>query len=177
MSKIILYIAVSLDGYIAKPDGNIDWLTTFPNPKNGDYGYEELLNSIDTIIMGSKTYNELIGFDIDWPYNNFKTYVISSNENFEIKSSNTSVLNRNFKEFIEEKKKTSSKNIWLVGGSEIIKIFLEENLIDNMIISKIPITIGDGIPLFTKNSKELKFELLDVKTFETGVVNLTYNKL
>jgi dihydrofolate reductase len=78
MPLTILYIATSIDGFIARPDGNLDWLTSTPMPESGDYGYTALLESTDTIIMGRKTYDELIGFGGEWPYSGFNTYVVSN---------------------------------------------------------------------------------------------------
>lgn len=77
MGKIKVYIAASLDGYIARPDGDLDWLTEFPNPTKEDYGYNEMLTSVDTVIMGGRTYHELSCMDILWPYKDKKTFVVS----------------------------------------------------------------------------------------------------
>jgi len=105
MPKTILYIAQSLDGYIARPDGSLDWLTSFPPPKTGDYGYESLLEQTELIVMGRKTYEELLGFGIDWPYTDFKTLVVSSNSSFKISTENTALVSDNMK---KKKKKTAN---------------------------------------------------------------------
>ncbi|MCE5179305.1 MAG: hypothetical protein LLF81_09190 [Porphyromonadaceae bacterium] len=80
MKKIKIYIAVSLDGYIARPDGNLDWLNQFPMPTGTEYGYKDLMDSIDIIIMGGKTYREILNMDFEWPYKEKMTYVISQHE-------------------------------------------------------------------------------------------------
>ena len=79
MKRIKLYIAVSLDGYIARPDGDIDWLTEFPNPSKIDYGYKDFFESVDMVIMGGQTYRDIICMDVVWPYKNKTTYVVTRN--------------------------------------------------------------------------------------------------
>lgn len=178
MSKVILYIAQSLDGYIARPDGNIDWLTSVPYPKDGsDYGYSELMARTGTIIMGRKTYEEILGFDFDWSYTGYATFIVTSNEKLEIQTPDTSLLTGSFNDFIETRKQQSDKDIWLMGGGELIKAFMAEGLIDTMIISIIPKIIGDGIPLFVKGITEGEWTLKNTEQFETGLVNLTYDSM
>ena len=104
MIKTVLFIAASLDAYIAKPDGNLDWLTSFPVPSEDDYGYSKLLSNTETIIMGRKTYEEVIGFGIEWQYNGIETYVVSSNKNLKIQTvyiiCNYFIINNQFFIFI-----------------------------------------------------------------------------
>lgn len=176
MIKTVLYIAKSLDGFIARPDGNLDWLTSIPNPQTGDYGYAELLNSIGTIIMGRKTYEEIIGFGLDWPYSGYDTYVVTNNGKLTIQTPSTSLLTENLKGFVTELKKTTKKDIWLVGGGQVITAFINEDLLDKMIITIIPKIIGEGLPLFAYKPKETNWKLIEAKSFDTGVVNLNYEK-
>jgi len=176
MVKTVLYIATSLDGYIARLDGSLDWLTVIPAPPSGDYGYTKLLESIATIIMGRKTYTEIINFEVEWPYEAFNTFVITSNKNLKIKTPNTYPLNENIKEFIGKVKKKTEKDIWLVGGGQVIKKFINEGLLDKMIITLVPKIIGAGIPLFPDKIKETNWKLIETKAFSTGLVNLTYEK-
>lgn len=176
MSKVILYIAKSLDGFIARPDGNLDWLTSTPKPKKGDYGYTELLEGIGTIIMGRKTYDVVIGFGEEWAYTGFDTFVVTTDKNFEIKSPDTYLLTENLKDFVTELKNKAEKDIWLVGGGQLIRSFINDGLLDRMIISVIPKIIGDGIPLFPKNTAETNWKLINTEPFNTGLVNLTYDK-
>jgi dihydrofolate reductase len=177
MNKIVLFIATSLDGFIARPDGNIDWLTSIPQLESGDdYGYADLLSSISTIIMGRKTYDEIIGFGVDWPYSNLKSFVVTTNEDFKILSPNTYTSTEHLKDFVIELKRNSEKDIWLIGGGQLVTTFVNEGLLDKMIISVIPKIIGEGLPLFANNPKETNWKLIEAKSFETGVVNLTYEK-
>jgi len=174
MPKMVLYIASSLDGYIAKPDGNLDWLTTFPPPQTGDYGYTELLQRIGTILMGRKTYEELLGFEIDWPYTGYETFVVTSNTGLNIQSPDTFLLTSSLSTFIHDLKTTRTKDIWIVGGGQLISELLKEKLIDEMIISLIPKIIGEGIPLFPGPLPESEWILGESEAFSTGLVNLRY---
>ena len=114
MKKIILYIAASLDQRIAEPDGGLEWLTGFSNPEKTDYGYKDLLASVDTVIMGGKTYRELLNMDVIWPYTNQHTYVVS-HHNWSTKE-NISFITENIIEEISELRNQQGKDIWLVGG-------------------------------------------------------------
>jgi dihydrofolate reductase len=174
--KTVLYIAISLDGYIAKKDGSLDWLTTIPSPENGDYGYAELLNNTEIIIMGRRTYDQIIGFDVEWPYAGFKTYVVTKNSEYKVRSPDTYLISNNLKELVLQLKTSAKKDIWLVGGGQLNTIFLNEGFIDKLIITVIPKIIGEGISLFSGNSQDSKWKLIETKTFDTGVVNLIYEK-
>ena len=176
MSQVILYIATSLDGFIAKPDGNIDWLTSVPNPDTGDYGYAALLDRIGTLIMGRKTYEEVLGFDMEWPYKGYDVYVVTTDKNLEIKSPSTYPLTDNLREFVTRLKRNNPKDIWLVGGGQLVTAFINQGLLDKMIISIVPKIIGGGIPLFPVGTLETEWKLVNTQAFSTGLVNLTYNR-
>jgi dihydrofolate reductase len=109
MPQAILYIAQSLDGFIAKPDGNLDWLTSTPPSELGDYGYTELFNSIETIIMGRKTYDIIMGFEEEWAYSEKETFIVTRDQNLEIKSPSTHLLTGDLKAFISELKANPAK--------------------------------------------------------------------
>jgi dihydrofolate reductase len=176
MGKVTLYIATSLDGFIARPDGNLDWLTSTPAPQDGDYGYSDLLGSIGTILMGRKTYEEVIGFGIDWPYIGFDSYVISTKEDLKIQSPDTHLISKDLRDFVLDLKNKSEKDIWLVGGGQLVTTFINEELLDKMIITIIPKLIGEGIPLFPNKSQEMNWKLIDTQAYDTSVVCLTYER-
>jgi len=167
MEKIILYIASSLDGYIARENGDVDWL-----PINTDSGYDNFYKSIDTVIMGKKTYDQILTFG-DYPYKGKKSYVFTRNDSL------TKDENVEFASNVEEfsRNLVSSKgNIWLVGGSELFSAFLEHKLVDEIILSIIPTVLGKGIPLFQNINQEANLKL--IKTTEySGFVELTYKVL
>jgi dihydrofolate reductase len=168
MRKIILFIASSLDGYIARENGDIDWL-----PETGSSGYGDFIKSIDSVVMGKKTYDQVLTFG-DYPYKDQKSYVFTRNKNL-TKDENT--------EFVQDVEKLmknivldSGKNTWLIGGSEIISTFVNLDLIDELILSLIPVVLGKGIPLFKNMEKELKMELVKTTDYE-NLVELHYKIL
>jgi len=168
MRKIILFIASSLDGYIARENGDIDWL-----PEAGSSGYDVFIKSVDTVVMGKKTYDQVLTFG-DYPYKDKKSYVFTRNKNYP-KEENI--------EFVQDAEKLmknilpdSGKNIWLIGGSEIISTFVNLDFVDELILSLIPIVLGKGIPLFKNMEKEMKMELVKTTDYEK-LVELYYKIL
>jgi dihydrofolate reductase len=176
MPKIKLYIATSLDGYIAREDGSLDWLNNISNPDNTDHGYNEFYSEIDTLILGRKTYEEILGFDVEWPYGNSLSYVVTKDKSFKIKTEKTEIVTSIDRKFIQYLKNHSKKDIWLVGGGKLISRFLELDAINEMILSIIPIILGKGIPLFPYGSSETRFRFVKSDTYNTGIVNLFYEK-
>lgn len=177
MAKIVLFIAASLDGRIARNDGSLDWLYALANPDNIDHGYAEFLSGIGTTIMGKSTYNEIIGFGVEWPYQGINSYVVTHDKSFSVSTPNTFVLHSDIVEFVTTLREESPKDIWLIGGGQIITYFLNHTLLDRIILTIIPTIIGAGIPLFPNDPKETQWTLAKVEQFSTGVVNLTYDRL
>ncbi len=168
MRKIVLFIATSIDGFIAGKDGNTDWLYT-----DGDFGYSDFYNSVDTVIMGYNTYYYIKHFR-PYPYADKKNYVFSRRLR-ESESNPIEFVFGDVVEFTKKLKKQPGKNIWLVGGSKINSLLFNANLIDQMILSIHPVALGQGIKLFKDTSLEkLQFNLIDHKVFERGLVQLTY---
>jgi len=176
MSRIQLFIAASIDGYIAREDHSIDWLDEMDDPDNGDYGYAHFIAGIDTVIMGRKTYDLVLGFDVDWPYADLKCLVVSSDQELSPTTPQTKVINILNEDTIQSIRAGSSKNIWLVGGGNLVSQFMHHEAIDDILLSVIPIVLGSGIPLFPGRSKETKFELINSRSYSTGAVMLNYKK-
>lgn len=171
MRKVILSSAISLDGYIAKPNGDVEWLKSVPNPEKIDYGFSNFLKTIDITIMGNSTYKEILSFGIPFPFMDKKNYVITRSP----KSTNENVTYvKDIVSVVEKLKKEEGNNIWLVGGGQINTLFLNNYLIDELLIRIVPIAIGEGIPLFTRDTVDTIFELRKIETFKTGVVQITY---
>ena len=168
MGKIILYIASSLDGYIARENGAIDWL-----PQLSDSGYDNFYKSIDTVIMGKKTYDQILTFGA-YPYKEKKSFVFTRNDSL-TKDENVEFAS-NVEEFTRKLVSSSERNIWLVGGSELFSAFLQHKLVDEIILSVIPIVLGKGIPLFQNINQEVNLELMKTKEY-SGLVELTYEVL
>jgi dihydrofolate reductase len=176
MKKIKVYIAVSLDGFIARPDGGMDLLTEFtnPTPTLTDHGRKELYDSIDTILMGNGTYQEIAFYEMDWPFEDKTSYVLSRYKNNLPPKENTSYITENVIETILLLKQQEGKDIWLVGGAQTIVQLLNLDLIDELQFCYIPVILGKGIPLFSGIMKESKWKLTGSKAFETGILKVDY---
>jgi dihydrofolate reductase len=176
MKKIILYIAASLDGRIAESDGGLEWLTGFPNPEKTDYGYKDLLASVDTVIMGGKTYRELLNMDVIWPYKQQTTYVVTRGWTEKANTGNVQFITDNIIETISTIRNEQGKDIWLVGGGELISMLLSANLIDEIQICYVPVILGKGIPLFPEQSKKSEWELTESIVYNSGILKVNYTK-
>lgn len=177
MRKVILYIAISLDGYIAKLDGSVDWLEHIPHSNQEDYGYHNFYETIDTTLMGNKTYQQVIDFPISFPYATKINYVFTRQQLQD--DENVTFINQDIGNFVRNLKQKEGAHIWLIGGGEINGILLEENLIDEMIVSIMPVVLGNGLPFFsiqTQKKMEYLLELKETKSFQSGVVQLIYSK-
>jgi dihydrofolate reductase len=171
--KLFLYIAASLDGYIAKPNDDLSFLNLVQK-EGEDYGYQEFINTVDTVILGRRTY-EWVMKQVDvFPHNDKQTFVITRTA--KPATGNTQFYTGNLKGLVEKLKSQEGKNIFCDGGAEIINALLKEQLIDELIISVIPILLGSGIRLFNEGIPELPLQLVDVKSFDTGLVQLHYTK-
>ncbi len=164
--KVIVFIATSLDGYIATKDESLDWL--FRVEGEGDNGYSEFYDTVDTIIMGRRTYDWIVNVEGDnFPYKNKKCYVFSQTP--QETNDKVEFLHCDIGTFINEIKQEEGNNIWLVGGGELIYHVLKDNLVDEFIITVAPQIIGSGIPLFKNSAVELELQLKSVRTFNQFV--------
>lgn len=166
MRKVVMNLAVSLDGYITGPDGEYDWCLT-----DDDYGMTDFLKSVDATIMGGNSYREIIKFGP--PYPEFTNYVFTRTEK-NPPHENIIFVSDDIIDFVSSLKNKSGKNIWLFGGSEIIQPLLEENLVDEMMLAIHPLLLGGGLPLFKNLSERKPFQLSDSITYPSGLVQLIY---
>ena len=174
MKKIILYIASSIDGRIAEPDGGIEWLSEFPITEEINYGYKEFMASIDTIIMGGRSWRELSNMDAMGAYADKTVYVVSRNNWGD--DENVNFITENVIEQITNLRNESGKDIWLFGGGELVSMLLAADLIDEMQIAYIPIILGEGIPLFPKQPKESKWKLIKSRNYNSGIMMVEYQR-
>ncbi|MEA4980005.1 MAG: dihydrofolate reductase family protein [Petrimonas sp.] len=174
MKTIKLYIAASLDGYIARSNGDLDWLLKFPTPTGTEYGYKELMDSIDTIIMGGKTYRAVLDMNFEWPYSDKTCYIISRHNTNLTPTKDVKFITENVVEKIEELKQQDGKDIWLVGGGEIISMLLEAGLVDKLQICYIPVILGKGIRLFPEQPQESTWKLVGSKSYDSGIIKVDY---
>jgi dihydrofolate reductase len=171
MMGIILYIAMSLDGFIARKNGSIDWLSPYEKGQE-DYGYLEFLKKIGTIIMGNTTYEQVLSSG-EFPYKDKDCFVFTRNRK-KITDEHVTFVNKSAKDLIDQLNLEDNENVWLVGGASIVDEFLKFDLIDEFIITVIPILLGEGIPLFKGKSNEKGLKLIDLKSFDPGLVQLHY---
>ncbi len=171
--KIIVHIATSVDGYIARSDGDVGWLDR-PSPK-GNYGLSEFFKSIDTILWGRKTYSKGLemGMDAMKYFKGVQNYVFSRRPQGSAMPE-FHFVSEPVKLFAQKLRGKHGKNIWMMGGGEIIASFLDEGEIDEFSISVIPILIGEGIPLIQPRHRSIPLNLLSTKKFPDGVVSLHY---
>jgi dihydrofolate reductase len=171
--KIIVYIATSADGYIARSDGSVDWLD---RPRTaGDYGMSDFSKTIDTILWGRKTYDIASGFGEKGGGFSSKTrnYVFTHNPPKSYKGK-IEFVNEPIKEFSTRLRAQPGKDIWMMGGGGVIASFLDAGEIDEFIIHVIPTFIGDGIPLIEKGRRDVQLKLLSVHEYTDGVVRMHY---
>lgn len=168
-----VYIAASLDGYIATKDGGIDWLSEVPNPDNSDYGFNDFVQKIDALIMGRNTFEKVLSFG-QWPYPK-KVFVLSNKlkEVPEELTDKVEIIAGDIKAIIVNLNKRGFLNLYIDGG-KTIQSFLKENLIDEMIITRIPILLGSGIPLFGKLDKPLRFDEVETEILDDLLVKNHY---
>lgn len=169
--KVVLYIAQSLDGYIARENNDISWLSIIERD-NEDYGYNSFIETIDTVFMGRKTYEKLLTFDIEFPHKGRKCYVLS--KTLEGADENVQFFSGNIEDIITKLKEQEGKNIFIDGGSEVVRAFRDKNLIDEYVISIIPVLLGRGIRLFRETDTENKLKLVENKVYDSGLVQLKY---
>jgi dihydrofolate reductase len=173
--QVMLFIAMSLDGYIAKPNDDLSFLSIVEK-EGEDYGYAEFTANIDTLIVGRKTYDYVLKEIGATHYDNGQrdVYVITRTERPSV--GRTNFYTGSLTELVKRLKSENGKNIYCDGGAEIVNELLKNDLIDEMIISVIPILVGNGTRLFKDGRPEQKLKLVNVKTFDTGLTQLHYKR-
>jgi dihydrofolate reductase len=166
MRMIVLNIALSLDGFIAGPKGEFDWLFT-----DQDYGLKEFFSRVDTALIGKKTYDLMMR--LGGAYQGMKNYVFS-HKRISAKKKNVVFVSEDIPAFAKKLKSEKGKDIWLVGGGELANSFFRADLADEMILSVHPILLGKGIRLFGESGRRRDFKWLGCKTFSSGLAQLHY---
>lgn len=175
MRKVILYIGMSLDGYIADKNGGVEWLQGQDSHAETNDTYSHFIKNIDTVIMGWNTYSQIIQklSPDKWVYDNQTSYVLThrkmqSNEKIKF-------INEHPCRFVTKLKKEDGKDIWICGGANIIQPFIQENMIDEYHIAVIPILLGNGIRLFQLAEKTIPLRLKCSQTYN-GITELIYTR-
>lgn len=168
--NVVLYIATSLDGFIADRDGGVGWLDRFTDPADGDYGYADFYAGIGAVAMGRATYEQVLGFG-DWPYSDKPTFVFShapaDGERLDVTFTSGDPA-----EVVASLRDRVEGGLWLVGGGKLVASFREQDLIDEYLITVLPVLLGEGIPLFPGTQPEASLQTTAVRHFESGVVQL-----
>jgi dihydrofolate reductase len=171
--KIIVNIATSADGYIARPDDNLDWLTSWPAPK-GFYGLPKFARTVDAKILGPKTFDHSVKMGATFSGDDLH-YVFSRRSAPASVPLGVQFVTGSIGSFVKRLRKQTGKNIWMMGGGEIIASFLDEGLIDEFIITVVPKFIGEGIHLIAPSHRHVPLRLRSAKSFPDGAVQLHYD--
>lgn len=173
--KASFFIATSLDGYIARQDGNIDWLVGATDSTD-DHGYSDYMSTIDTLVMGRNTYEKVLTFE-HWPYKGKRVIVLSrtltSQDIPEALASDVEVHPGPVSELVAFLEASNSSHIYVDGG-KVIQSFLADGLIGELTITRIPVIIGSGIPLFGETNRDIRLQHVKTISYESGFVQSTY---
>ena len=175
--KIIVQLAISLDGYIARPDGDVEWLNRLPH--KFDYGMTEFQSAVDTVLIGRKTYDWGMAYAKkagmkQGPFDRrFSNYVFSRKPPQD-PAPGVQFVSEPVKDFARRLRAAPGKNIWMMGGGELIASFLDAGEIDHFDLHLIPVLIGEGIPLIAPRHRDILLQLRSAESFPDGVVRLRY---
>ncbi|MDF7812697.1 dihydrofolate reductase family protein [Hymenobacter sp. YC55] len=172
MRKVVFYIAASLDGYIASPDGSVDWL---PAPPAGeDYGYAELLATVDATLLGRTSYEQVLTFG-EWPYPTLTNYVFTRNPPTEAAHPSVAFVTEEPAEFVGRLRQEAGKTIWLIGGSTLAAPLIAAGLVDELMLFVVPQLLGAGIPLWRQQTHSQPLRLLRSHTWPDRMTLLHYS--
>jgi dihydrofolate reductase len=169
--QIIYYVAASLDGYIATPDGDVAWLAPF-EATGEDYGYATFYASIDAVLLGRKTYEQGLSFG-DWPYPGKPCWVFTR-QALEVGQPDVRVAREGLRPALAELTARGCRRAWLVGGGTLAAAFRAEGLISEYIVAVVPVILGAGIPLFAGAAPPEYLSLLESRVFRNGIVQMHY---
>ena len=175
-TKNIVFIAKSLDGYIAGKDGDLDWLHSIPNPEGVDMGYNRLMEEVDAIVMGRTTFDTVLGFGIDWPY--IKHVFVLSNTLKEVPKNlegKVSLLKGSPQQILDQIHERGYHSLYIDGG-RTVQHFLQDDLIDELRITTIPIILGGGFPLFGDLASPMEFEHIESHVYLNQIVQDHYRR-
>lgn len=167
MREVSYFVACSLDGFIARMDESFDWLFT-----DDDYGFAEFYRSVDCVVMGRKTFDVALNF-VEYPYPGKRAYVFSRRAG-ESPIAEAEFISEDPGRFVKKLKQQPGGRIWVVGGGEIAAALLQAALVDEMVLTIHPITLGQGVPVFERYGVETRWSVYSTRTFQSGLVQVTY---
>lgn len=173
--KIVLFIAISLDGYIADSNGDVDWLGGERSEENDMVTYQEFIKDIDTVIMGATTYRQLVTelSPDEWMYPDFTSYIITHHP--EQSTDRIRFTDESPSQLVSRLRREQGKDIWVCGGASIVRHLVQSNLIDKYYINVMPTILGGGIRLFDTAKREIKLKLIQTKSYN-GITDLVYER-
>jgi dihydrofolate reductase len=179
-SRVTIHMAASLDGYIARRDGSVDWLETSDRFEGGEVmapeSVAEFLRTIDCYVMGSRTYEMALGFEakgLGWAYGDKLTFVLTHRELRKTRNT-VEFYAGDLQRLVEERLKPNFRNIWFVGGGAVSGECMRRGLADELRYSILPVLIGDGLPFFDQLDRDVALHLLEVKAYQSGMLALRY---
>jgi dihydrofolate reductase len=172
MSRVIVYIAASLDGYIARKDDDISWLDSYQVPGE-DYGYSDFMKRVGTAIMGARTYDQSVKHP-ERILPEMKTYVLSGKAMPVPSGASIEFYSGDLKALVDGIKKEDNRDIFVVGGGQVVCSFLDEGLVDELLHFVVPVLLKEGIPLYPSLKKEIGLSLVEAIPYKTGIVKLHY---
>ena len=170
MPTITYYVAASLDGYIADASGGVDWL---PQGESEDYGYTEFYAGVDALVMGRRTYDQVLEFE-QWPYAGKPTYVFTGHPPDD-NPYGVEFVRADPADFASEIASLYDATVWLVGGADLAEQFHSAGLIDEYMIHVIPTILGRGVPLFRGDAPHTRLALIETRAYDDGMVMLHYS--
>lgn len=169
MRDLSYFVACSLDGFIAGPQGSIDWLYT-----DGDYGYSEFYRSVDTVVMGRKTFELSLTFP-EYPYAGKQAYVFTR-RTLKPPHADVAVVHESPDAFVAELKQKDGGKIWLVGGGELGGALVQAGLIDEIVLTIHPVTLGGGVPLLGSHDRRTDWSVQGTRVWLNGLVQVAYRR-
>lgn len=166
-----LYIAQSLDGFIADSEGGVGWLES--RGAGGDFGYEEFIAGVGAVAMGAATYEQLLAWDIGWPYTGKPSWIFTHRELPVPEGEDIRFTDRPAAEVVAEIEQEVEGNVWLVGGGSLARQWVDEGVLDELILFVVPLLLGEGVRLFG-GTQETDLELTGSRAYENGFVELRY---
>lgn len=170
--EIVYHVAVSIDGYLATPEGGVAWLPV-PDREGEDYGYSQFYDSVDGLLMGRNTYEKCLEFE--WPYAGKPCWVFSR-RSLEVEQPDVTVTTLHPHEMMTDLATHNLQRVWLVGGGQLATSFRKEGLISEYLIALIPTILGQGIPFLVSSQPQEKLKLVEHQLFSGGVVLLRYQQ-
>jgi dihydrofolate reductase len=171
MSKTIVYISMTLDGFVAGKNDDLSWLMPYSTV---NYGYKEFYDTIGAIILGKRTYDHIIG-NWGWPYADIPAFILSNSLLKNVpRGTEVNTVQGDIADVLEAAKSKTNKDIWVGGGAHVVQEFLNQGLVDELIITIVPVLLGEGIRLFDSLTSQSLLEHYDTKTYDKGLVQLSY---